>query len=464
MSAAGIDAFLDAIEAAAPAIALHSLMIIRNGRVVAEGWWAPYRPDDVHLLYSVSKSFTSTALGCAVAEGRVALDDTVVQHFPDLDLGPVGPRARAITIQHLARMATGHREDILATMVELDPAEPVRGFLRIEPESEPGSAFAYNNAATYVLAAIVRELTGQSLTDYLQPRLFDPLGIAPPHWDTLGGRRQMGYSGLHLTTEQLARFGLLYLQRGDWAGRSLLSAAWVTEATRAHTATPGEPEPDWRRGYGYQFWRSLHGYRGDGAYGQFCLVLPEQDAVVVTTGDTETMQPVLDAVWAHLVPAFGSPSTGAGDDDRLAARLASLSLPAEGAGIYDGDDWLTACAVTEQSDGWALTVTFKGDDPLEPPRGSAAGDAADHRLVIGCGDRRWQRTSAPVRNGRGLVVEAQGRWADPETFTAELVFVHTPHRMTVSYTPGTGNSSASWRTVPLGRVSLTRLATPLPAA
>jgi CubicO group peptidase (beta-lactamase class C family) len=320
VSAAGIDAFLDAIDAA-PTVTLHSVMILRRGRVIAEGWWAPYRPDDVHLLYSVSKSFTSTALGFALAEGRLSLQDTVVQPFPHPYPGPSARRARAITVEHLARMATGHRADILDAMAQLDPAEPVRGFLSIEPESEPGSIFAYNSGASYVLGAIVQELTGQSLTGYLQPRLFDPLGIPPAYWDTLGGRRQIGYSGLHLTTEQLARFGQFYLGQGSWAGSELLSRSWVAEATRVHTATPAEPEPDWRRGYGYQFWRSRHGYRGDGAYGQFCLVLPEQDAVVVTTGDTEMMQTVLDAVWAHLVPAFDSPSA-AGDDDRLATRLA----------------------------------------------------------------------------------------------------------------------------------------------
>jgi CubicO group peptidase (beta-lactamase class C family) len=441
VSAAGIDAFLDAIEAA-PAVGLHSVMILRRGRVIAEGWWAPYRPDDVHLLYSVSKSFTSTALGFALAEGRLSLQDTVVRHFPELDPGPSAARARTITVEHLARMATGHREDILDTMAGLDPAEPVRGFLTIEPESEPGSVFAYNNGASYVLGAIVQERSGQTLTGYLQPRLFDPLGIPSPHWDTLGGRRQIGYSGLHLTTEQLARFGKLYLGQGSWNGSELLSPSWVAEATRVHTATPAEPEPDWRRGYGYQFWRSRHGYRGDGAYGQFCLVLPEQDAVVVTTGDTEMMQTVLDAVWAHLVPAFDSPSA-AGDDDRLATRLAALALPAEGAGTYPGDDWLTPHAVTEQPYGWDLTVA-----------------AAAQRLVVGCGDRRWHRTSVPVGNGMALVVEARGRWTESETFTAELVFVHTPHRMTVMYTPRTGSSSARWQSVPLGPVSLARLATP----
>jgi CubicO group peptidase (beta-lactamase class C family) len=440
VSAAGIEAFLDAIETA-PAITLHSLMVLRHGQVVAEAWWAPYRPDDVHLLYSISKSFTATALGFALAEGLLSLDDTVLEHFPELDPGPSALRARAITVDHLARMATGHHSDILEAMKRIDPADPLRAFLRLEPESEPGSVFAYNNGATYTLAAILQERTGQSLTSYLQPRLFDPLGIAPPHWDTLGPR-QMGFSGLHLTTEELARFAQLYLQHGAWSGSSVLLPDWVAEATRAHTANPGEPEPDWQRGYGYQFWRSRHGYRADGAFGQFALVLPEQDAVVVTTGETETMQAILDAVWAHLIPAFDGP-VSAGDDDRLAARLASLNLPVEGAGSYPGEDWVTSCVLTEQPDGWVLSMT----DP-------------DQRLAVGCGNRRWQRTAVPVSDGRAVVVEAQGRWTDSETFTAELVFVHTPHRVTVTFTPRTGSSTARWRTVPLGGVSLARLATP----
>src|SRR3712207_785901 len=134
-------------------------MILRHGRVVVEGWWAPYRPDDAHLLYSVSKSFTSTALGFAVAEKRLSLNDPVVQHFPDLDPGPSAPRARAITIEHLARMATGHHSNILDAMVHRDSAEPVRGFLSVEPESERGSVFAYNNGATYALAAVLQERT-----------------------------------------------------------------------------------------------------------------------------------------------------------------------------------------------------------------------------------------------------------------------------------------------------------------
>jgi len=441
VSAAGIAAFLDAAEAD-PGTALHGLMLLRHGRVVAEGWWAPHRPTDARQIYSVSKSFTATALGLALAEDRLALTDTVIDHFPHL-ASAAGPVARTITVEHLARMATGHHDDTLPALQQGDPAEPVRSFLGVEPESPPGSVFAYNNGATYTLAAILQERTGQSLTGYLQPRLFDPLGIAEPFWDTMGGPRQIGFSSLHLVTEDMARFALLYAQDGQWQGRAVLPPGWVAEATRARTPNPGaDPAPDWQQGYGYQFWRSRHGYRADGAFGQFCLVLPEHDAVVVITSETETTQPLLDAVWEHLLPAFASPG---GDDDELAERLAALALPAEGSGTYPADDWATARAVTPVADGsgWSLTL---GD--------------ADHTLVIGCGDGQWQRTVAPAGPGRVLVVEAQGRWPDPDTFLAELVLVQCPHRLTVTFHPSTGRSAARWRTVPLRSPSLVGLSTP----
>ena len=442
VSSAGIAALLDAAEAD-PGIALHSLMVLRHGRVIAEGWWAPHRPTDARQLYSVSKSFTATALGLAVAEDRLALSDKVVDHFPEL-ASVAGPRTRTITIDHLARMATGHHVDTLPAMTHgSDRAEPVHTFLRLEPESPPGSVFAYNNGATYTLGAILQARTGQSLTGYLQPRLFDPLGIAPPFWDTMGGPREIGFAGLHLTTEDVARFGLLYAQDGQWQGQPLLAPDFVATATRALTPNAGEPVVDWQQGYGYQFWRSRHGYRADGAFGQFCLVLPEQDAVVVITSETEIMQPLLDAVWAHLLPAFAGPG---GDDGAMAERLAALTLPVEGQGTYPADDWMTARTVTAAPGGssWSLTLAD-----------------ADQTLVIDCGDGRWQRTAAPAGADRVLVVEAQGRWPDPDTFVAELVLVQSAHRFTVTLHPSTGQSVTLWRTVPLRAPSLVGLGAPL---
>ena len=256
---------------------MHSLMIIRHGDVVAEGWWSPYAEKRVHLLYSLSKSFTSTAAAFAIAEGLLDLDATMLSYFPEFDSEITDPHSRSMLVRHVAAMASGHLEETVERAFALDPVEPVRGFLLIPPDREPGSVFAYNQPCTYALAAIIQRLTGQTLTAYLRPRLLDPLGIGEVGWQQYPDGRDIGYSGLHATTDAIARLGLLYLQRGVWNGQRLLSEEWVAQATRVQveTETPNQPNPDWRQGYGFQFWMSRHGYRGDGAYGQFCVVLPE---------------------------------------------------------------------------------------------------------------------------------------------------------------------------------------------
>ena len=178
---------------------MHRLMLLRNGHVVTEGWWAPYGPDRVHLLYSLSKSFTSTAAGFAVAEGLLDLDRTVLSYFPEFDADVTDERSRSILVRHVAAMASGHHTETIEQAMANDPAEPVRGFLMIPPEHEPGSWFAYNQPCTYALAAIVQRESGQRLVDYLRPRLFDPLGIGPVGWQQHPPGRDLGFTGLHAT-------------------------------------------------------------------------------------------------------------------------------------------------------------------------------------------------------------------------------------------------------------------------
>ena len=164
----------------------------------------------------------------------------------------------------------------------------------------------------------------------------------------------MGFTGLHATTDTIARFGELYLRNGVWLGKQVLPAGWVSEATRQHIATDtvmdpavGE-KPDWRQGYGYQFWRSRHGYRGDGAYGQYCLVLPEQDAVVALLGQSSDTQALLDLVWRELLPAFQeSLHSDAAADRRLEERMANLKLPPSNANATASID---AVALERRSD------------------------------------------------------------------------------------------------------------------
>src|ERR1700722_1213812 len=303
--------FLDALDER-PDIEMHSLMVVRHGRVVAEGWWAPYSAGRPQLLYSLSKSFTSTAAAFAQAEGLFDLDDTVISHFAEFEADITDPRSRSMKVRHVASMAAGHTREVLGEALERDRKEPVRGFLLIPPDRDPGTFFAYSQPCTYTLASIIQRNAGMSLTSYLRPRLFDPLGIGQVGWHTFPPGREQGFSGLFARTEDIAKLGLLYLQQGRWEGVQLIGKEWVAEATSAHVSNSQNAEPDWQQGYGFQFWMSRHGYRGDGAFGQFCVVLPEQDTVVAITAATWDMQAVLDALWNHLLPGLGATSPGTG--------------------------------------------------------------------------------------------------------------------------------------------------------
>jgi CubicO group peptidase (beta-lactamase class C family) len=464
VDARGIQAFLDAVEAA-PDIEPHSLMILRHGCLVASGWWAPYTAERPHLLYSLSKSFTSTAAGVAVAEGLLDLDKPVISYFPEFEADITDPRSRAMLVRHVASMASGHLNETNAEAFALDRAEPVRGFLLIPPERDPGTVFAYNQPTTYTLAALVQRLSGQSLTEYLRPRILDPLGIGEVAWIQHPRGRDLGFSGLHATTDAIARLGLLHLQDGVWDGRRLLPSSWVAEATRPHISnSDGTAEgaaSDWQQGYGFQFWMSRHGYRGDGAYGQFCVVLPEHDAVIATTASTVQMQKLLDAMWRHLLPAFGpGPLADRADDDKeLRHRLENLALPpvaadpepAADAGPWSGARFtpsgghatdqptLTEVEVAVADGAWTVTLV-EGEDRL-PLRLPGSGWAVDEGRVP---------------------TATSGGWSDPGTLRADVVFLETPHRLTVTCTLGDRTFTARWHTTPLHGGPLRRCRAPRP--
>nr|WP_218886435.1 serine hydrolase domain-containing protein [Kineococcus aurantiacus] len=342
VDARGIASFVDALENI-PGVEPHSLVVVRHGDVVAEGWWAPFRPDRPHLLYSLSKSFTSTALGFAVAEGLVDLDATVLSYFPEFDAEVTDDRSRRILVRHVANMASGHREETLDRAAQDPDGDLVRGFLKIRPDAEPGTLFCYNQPCTFAVSAIVQRASGQGLLEFLRPRLLEPLGVDPSTlgWLRDGQGRELGWSGFHAPTELIAKLGKLYVQNGSWEGRQLLPGSWVSEATRSHIDNASfNDNPDWQQGYGFQFWVARHGYRGDGAYGQFCVVLPEQDTVVAITSQSPDMQAVLDAAWEHLLPALGAqlPEDAAAHDEALARRLSALALPpVDGPAVADGE-------------------------------------------------------------------------------------------------------------------------------
>ena len=459
MDAAGVLAFVRGLEATA-GIDPHSLMLLRGGRVVTEGWWAPYAPDRVHLLYSLSKSFTSTALGVAVGDGLVDLDDTVLSHFPELDGQVSDPRSRGMLVRHVAAMASGHRADTVEQVLATDPDDLVRGFLQIPPDEEPGSVFAYNQPCTFSVGAIVQRETGGSLSALLTDR-FPPFAAAQTGWLRDPSGRELGWSGLHATTETVAALGQLSLQDGVWDGRRILPQGWVAQATRSHIPTDLEANPDWAQGYGFQFWMARHGYRGDGAYGQYCIVLPDHDVVVAITSQTPQMQSVLDLAWTHLLPAFGtggSVSGGAlGDttaaEAELADHLAGLSLP-----LPTGGPWPTGTVAG------TFTAAVGNDQPgltrVDLDRAADGGWTVHlhedgHVLTAAVGSGEWRVTDVLAVAGVG----ADGAADDP---AVDVVFLETPHRLTLTCRPSTGTFTARWWTTPLHGPPLRELRMPAP--
>ncbi len=289
---------------------IHSFMILRNGTVVAEAWKAPYSASEPHMLYSLSKSFTSTAAGLAIGQGLLSLNTRVLELFPNE--APTSPdvNLQKMELRHLLCMGTGHHEDTTGRLrgdngrddVNSAPQSWVRAFLSLPVEHEPGTYFVYNSGASYMVSAMVQKAVGCTVLQYLEEKLFTPLGIVGASWDVCPDGVNVGGWGLWLKTEDIARFGQLYLQDGVWNGVRILPEGWVSRASSRHIANGDNPESDWNQGYGFQFWRCRHNaYRGDGAFGQYCVVMPDQNMVVAITSGLGDMQTPLNIIWDTLV-------------------------------------------------------------------------------------------------------------------------------------------------------------------
>jgi CubicO group peptidase (beta-lactamase class C family) len=423
-------AILGFVEGAEQKIdSLHSVMIVRHGHVVAEGWWSPYAAGEQHMLFSLSKSFTSTAVGLAISESKLSLDDAVLKFFPGEAPAVPSKNLGSMRVRDLLRMATGQRADDLKGFPFEGSADLVRAFLELPVPDLPGTHFVYNTAATYMLSAIVQKVTGQTVLDYLRPRLFDPLGIADPKWDASAQGISLGGKGLNIRTEDIACFGQLYLQKGAWQGRQLVPAEWVEEATSLKIANGSNPESDWNQGYCYQFWRCRHGFfRGDGAHGQFCIVMPQFDAVVAITSGTDDLQGVLDLVWDRIVPALAASALPADpqSDRRLSERLAGLTIRTQSGEAMSP----AAGSVTGRR------YTFPSNPQhIESVILKTAGDRADTSVTlrvagvdqrINCGTISWAKGSITTAEGKAVPVAASGAWSSGDTYSFRLVRYLTP--------------------------------------
>ncbi len=305
------DKYLEAVEKSGQD--LHSIMILKDGKVLKEKWMSQGAANKPHILNSVSKTFTSMAVGFAVSEGKLNVNDKVISFFPEYLPAEVSGNLAKMEVRHLLTMTCGHDTDPTGRIRTDNDETWVKSFLAVPVEHEPGTFFCYNSVGTYMLSAIVQKVTGQKVLDYLYPRLFRPLGIVGATWLESPQGINTGGWGLFLKTEDLAKMGQFILQKGQWNGEQLIPASWIEEMSAAQVESlpagvrkevlPAKAwkESDWLQGYGYQMWRCRNNaFRADGANGQYILILPEKNVVIAMTAHISDMQAELNLVWKHL--------------------------------------------------------------------------------------------------------------------------------------------------------------------
>jgi CubicO group peptidase (beta-lactamase class C family) len=374
------------------------------------------------------------------------VDDPVLKFFPEEAPSNPGENLKAMRVRHLLSMNTGHKEDTTPStfgrrlqvsllgprlrhkedrirhVIEDEPEDWPRVFLSLPVEYPPGTWFVYNTAATYMLSAIITRLTGEPLLDYLRPRLFDPLGIENPVWETDPRGVNIGGSGLHIKTEEIARFGQMYLRKGMWQGRRILPEKWIAEATKATSDNSNtEANPDWTAGYGYQFWRCRHdAYRADGAFGQFCVVMPEQDAVLAIISGVRDMQMVLDKVWEHLLPAMQPGALPADPQayDELCDRLGSLSLPLpEGqASSPRAGQWSGKTYLLESNDLKLESIAIRFGE--ERSTLIVRDERGEHPMQVGAST--WLKGTTSIRGRSDEPIAACGAWTAEDTYEVRV--------------------------------------------
>jgi CubicO group peptidase (beta-lactamase class C family) len=443
VSSADILELVNALDAGVREI--HSLVLLRHGQVVAEGFWSPYSVDDIQVLYSGTKSFNATAIGLLADEGKLSVDDLVLSKFPELAPAQPDPNMAAMRIRDLLTMSTGHSQDTIDTLRAAPNGEWTRAFLATAVQNAPGSPFVYNSGAAYMLSAIVERVSGQGVEEYLAPRLFAPLGIQKHLWGSSPEGVNLGDGGLSVRTEDFAKFGLLYLQGGQWNGQQVLSEQWVTDATSVEV-TNGNNDGNWSFGYGYQFWRSRVGYRADGSLGQYSFVLPEQDMVLAITSGTDNSQGtnnLMNLVFANIPAVQDTPlAEDAGAQQALRDKLTALALP-----VPTGTETSPMAAQVSgrryatggNSQGISgLSFDFAGADPAVPPTITFEDADGPHAIPVGIGSWLRSRTGFKKRINELFDtpeqgVAARGAWTSDDTFVARLVFTETPYTAIASF-------------------------------
>ena len=449
VSSAGILHFIEVAEKSKNE--LHSFIFLRHGKVIAEGWWDPYKASLKQSLYSTSKTFISTAVGFAVNENRLKLSDKVISFFPNDLPDSITPFLSELTVKDLLIMSIG--QDPESTFYVASKFNNwVKGFLAFHIVHKPGTVFLYNSLGSFMLSAIVQKVTGQKVVDYLRPRLFDPLGISGMDWEENLMSINTGGWGLRLKTEDMAKVGQLYLQKGNWNGKQILPAAWIEEATTAkifrspQLAQSEKDSSDWEQGYGYQIWRCRHNaYRADGAYGQYIIVFPELDAVLAIQSETPDMQDELNMVWDYLLPSI---KKGKLPDDQkslsaLRAKLSTIAIKPQSGSfsaftsnkntnktfILEPNDYHIGSVVIEIKDSLCHFIINTGADVFNLNYGAGYWKTGQTNMA---GPALFSFSRENYALLQPFKVLGSFYWKDEQTLVMVMHYIESPHSETIT--------------------------------
>jgi hypothetical protein len=444
VSSSGIEKFLNA--AAGSKTEFHSFMFLRHGKVIAEGWWNPYSSNLKHSMYSTSKSFTATAIGFAINEKRLALTDKVISFFPKDLPDTISQNLSRLAIKDLLSMSVGQDPDPTADVITKD-SNWVRAILAKPIVNEPGTRFLYNTMGTFLLSAILQKVTHQTLLDYLKPRLFDPLGIEQMDWELSPTGVNTGGWGLRIKTEDMAKFGQLFLQNGQWLGIQVIPKDWIEAASSTKIIQHPElsrskrDSSDWEQGYCYQMWRCRNqAFRADGAYGQFIIIMPEKDAVVAITAETADMQQELNLVWKYLLPAIHPSPLSANklESEKMNQQLSALAISIPKSLSFPTEEKNLSGKIfviqPNQKQIKNISFDFNNDKCFL----NLTTDSNSFRLAYGVGKWEFGETSKrgpylisnPIYNFYTFVksrVAGAYRWIDGNTIELTLRYIESPH-------------------------------------
>jgi len=405
---------------------LHSFMLYRHGKIVAEGWSWPYENHRPHVMHSLTKSVTACGVGLAIEEGHFGLEDKVISFFKDELPDVVSDELAALSVRDLLTMQAGHAETVSGSVFRPIRTSWVVEFFKIPVVKEPGVEFLYSSALSFMLSAIVTKTTGEAVRDYLEPRVFQPLGISGLTWGASPNGISSGGNGLTWMTADSLKLGILHLNKGRWDGQQVLPRSWVEEATRAQV-----PAGD----YGYQWWleESANAYYASGAFGQYSIVFPEHDAVLAITAGVPRGSPFHSVIFDHFPAAFSDadPASQGVATNELQNRIENLRLlpfarhttsplvPQVSGSTF----------IMESNDDSVSTIRLDFSDARVNFR------LADHRgeHLVRVGLRDWIEGTTSITGNKlhhqyqadDMKVVAHGQWWDEHTFEMTWQFVET---------------------------------------